>query len=461
MKTWRMNLFLTLLLIFIVPGMAWASEVPAIDTGDTAFILVASAMVLLMTPGLALFYGGMVRKKNVLGTTMQSIIAMVVISLQWVIIGYTLAFGPDKGGLIGGLDWLGLKDVGLDPNPDYSETIPAQVFMAFQMTFAIITPALISGAVAERMRFPAYIAFIVLWATFIYDPVAHWVWGGGWIGELGALDFAGGTVVHIISGVSALVACLMLGKRKTRSSEPTLPHNIPMVVLGAALLWFGWFGFNGGSALGANGIAAAAFVTTNTAAAAAALGWMIVEWMHHGKPTLLGVVSGAVAGLVAVTPAAGFVTPMAAIIIGLVSGVICYLMIAIVKGKLGYDDSLDVFGIHGVGGTWGAIATGFFATTTVNPDGANGLFYGDPSLVITQIIAVAASYAFAALGTFVILKLVGLVFQLRVSSEEEEAGLDITQHGEDAYRDFAMGSTVVKSGKVAAQAGAIEAKNFN
>ena len=462
MKTSKLILTLTMLLVFALPGMSWAAEAPTVDTGDTTFILISAAMVLLMTPGLALFYGGMVRKKNVLGTTMQSVIAMALISVQWVFIGYTLAFGPDIGGLIGGLDWFGLKSVGLAPNPDYAATIPAQLFMAFQMMFAIITPALISGAIAERMKFPAFIVFVLLWATLIYDPVAHWVWGvGGWIRNLGALDFAGGTVVHILSGVSALVAALMLGKRKNRASDPTLPHNIPMVVMGAALLWFGWFGFNAGSALGATGIAVAAFVNTNTAAAAAALAWLLVEWRHRGKPTVLGLVSGAIAGLVAITPAAGFVTPMAAIIVGLISGVLCYFMIAVVKGKLGYDDSLDAFGIHGIGGTWGAIATGFFATTAVNPGGANGLFYGNPSLVIKQVIAVAVTYLFAAIGTFIILKGIGLIFELRVSPEEEEAGLDTTQHGEDAYRDFATGGSVVRSPKVSDHTLAIEAESIN
>ncbi|WP_418791380.1 ammonium transporter [Phosphitispora sp. TUW77] len=459
MKTLKIVFILTFLLTAALPGVAWAADTPVVNTGDTTFIIISTAMVFLMTPGLALFYGGMVRKKNVLGTTMQSVIAIALISVQWIIIGYTLSFGPDNAGLIGGLEWLGLKGVGLDPNPDYAATIPAQLFMAFQMMFAIITPALISGSVAERMRFPAFAAFILLWATLVYDPVAHWVWGvNGWIRNLGAIDFAGGTVVHIISGVSALVACLVLGKRKNRPSEPTLPHNIPMVVMGASLLWFGWFGFNAGSALGANGIAAAAFVNTNTAAAAAALGWLIAEWMHHGKPTVLGLVSGAVAGLVAITPAAGFVTPMAAIVIGIVSGVLCYFMIAVVKGRLGYDDSLDAFGMHGIGGTWGAIATGFFATKTVNPAGADGLFYGDPSLVIKQLIAVAATYAFAAISTYLILKAVSLVFKLRVLPEEEESGLDITQHGEDAYRDFAVGSTVTRSTKVGIHNPALELK---
>ncbi|HEX3032249.1 MAG TPA: ammonium transporter, partial [Bacillota bacterium] len=312
-------MLLTMLLLLALPNLVWAADAPKIDTGDTTFVMLSAALVLLMTPGLALFYGGMVRKKNVLDVTMQSFIMIAVISVQWVLIGYTLAFGPDKGGLIGGLDWLGLQGVGLDPNPDYSATIPHQLFMAFQMMFAVITPALISGAVAERMRFPAYLAFTLLWATFIYDPVAHWVWGvGGWLRNLGALDFAGGTVVHIISGVSALVAAIMIGKRKGLGSQGMLPHQIPMTVLGVGVLWFGWFGFNAGSALGANGLAVNAFVVTNTSAAAAALSWMVVEWIHRGKPTVLGAASGGVAGLVAITPACGFVGPLAAIAIGLI-----------------------------------------------------------------------------------------------------------------------------------------------
>lgn len=451
---------LGLLFTLLIPSLAWAADAPKIDTGDTAFILISSAMVLLMTPGLALFYGGMVRKKNVLGTIMQSVIAMGLVSIIWVVVGYTLAFGPDIKGLIGNFSWLGLNGVSLAPNPDYSGTIPAMVFMAFQMMFAIITPALISGAVAERMKFPAYFAFIGLWSILVYSPVAHWVWGvGGWIRNLGALDFAGGTVVHIISGVSALVACLVLGKRKTRSSEPALPHNIPLVVIGAGLLWFGWFGFNAGSALGAGAIAALAFVTTNTAAAAAGLAWLAVEWMHHGKPTVLGFVSGAVAGLVAITPAAGFVTPMSAILIGAVSGVICYLMIGVVKGKLGYDDSLDAFGMHGIGGTWGAIATGIFATKAVNAAGTDGLIYGGGlAPVIKQLIAVGACYVFAGVATFIILKVIGLFMTLRVSAEEEEAGMDVALHGEDAYRDFASGGSIMKVGKSAAPAASVEAK---
>ena len=424
-------MMMMLLLVFTLPGLGWAAEETAIDTGDTTFVLLSSALVLLMTPGLALFYAGMVRSKNSLGTLMQSMVCMGLISVQWVLFGYSLSFGPDFNHIIGNLDWIGLKGVGVDAAP-LAGTIPHQAFMLFQLTFAIITPALISGAIAERMRFPAYVLFILLWATFIYNPVAHWVWGGGWIGAMGALDFAGGTVVHISSGVSALVAALVLGKRKGYGSEPMPPHHLPFTVLGAALLWFGWFGFNGGSALAAGGLATIAYVTTNTAAAAAALSWVLVEWMQHGKPTVLGFVSGAVAGLVAITPAAGFVTPLAALFIGLVGGVVCYLAVSQLKAKLGYDDSLDVFGIHGVGGTWGAIATGIFACSDVNPLG-NGLLYGNPSQLVTQLIAVGATYALAIVGTFVILKVIGLFCKLRASDIEEETGLDITQHGEQAY----------------------------
>lgn len=436
---------LNLLLLLAVPGTAFAADAPAIDTGDTTFITIASALVMLMTPGLALFYGGMVRRKNVLSTFMQSFILIALVSVQWVLIGYTLAFGPDKGHLIGSLSWLGFKDVGMTPNPDYAATIPHQIFAMFQLMFAIITPALITGSIAERMRFPAFLAFGLLWATFIYDPLAHWVWGvDGWIRNLGALDFAGGTVVHISSGVSGLIAALVLGKRKGYGKEPLLPHHVPMTVLGAGLLWFGWFGFNAGSALAANGLATNAFVVTNTSAAAAALSWMIAEWLHHGKPTVLGAASGAVAGLVAITPASGFVTPMAAIIIGLVGGVICYLGVSVLKSKLGYDDSLDAFGCHGIGGTWGAIATGLFATKAINPAGADGLFYGNPSLMKAQLISIIATYAFAAVGTFVILKVVGLFTQLRVTEDEELNGLDLTMHGEEAYRDAIMTASLNK-----------------
>ncbi len=437
-KLW---LFLVSLVYLLgVPGLAMAAEAPKIDTGDTSFIIICSALVLLMTPGLALFYGGMVRKKNVLSTIMQSFIIIGLISVQWVLFGYTLAFGPDQGGIIGSLSWLGLNGVGMDPNADYAATIPALIFMAFQLMFAIITPALITGSIAERMRFPAFLAFTLLWATFIYDPLAHWVWGvGGWLRNMGALDFAGGTVVHISSGVSGLIAALYLGRRKGLGSEALIPHNIPFTILGAAILWFGWFGFNAGSALGANGLAAMAFVTTNTAAAAASLSWVIVEWLHRGKPTTLGAASGAVAGLVAVTPAAGFVSPISALIIGLVGGALCYLGVAVIKQKAGYDDSLDAFGCHGIGGTWGALATGLFASKAINPAGNDGLFFGNPAQLGVQAISVLATWAFAALGTLIILKVVDVIFKVRVSEQDEVAGLDITQHGEEAYHDLGLG----------------------
>jgi Amt family ammonium transporter len=413
-----------------------------IDTGDTSFIIICTALVFLMTPGLALFYGGMVRKKNVLSTTMHSFIIIALASVLWVLVGYSLSFGADYKGLIGSLDWIGLAGVGPDPNPDYAATLPAFVFMAFQMMFAIITPAIITGSIAERMRFPAFLAFIVFWLLIVYYPLAHWVWGvGGFLRNMGALDFAGGTVVHISSGVTGLIAALVLGKRKGFGQEPLVPHQIPMTVLGAGLLWFGWFGFNAGSALGANGLAGTAFITTNTSAAAAALSWMIAEWIHRGKPTLLGAVSGAIAGLVAVTPGAGFVTPMSSLIIGLVGGALCYFAVGVLKAKLGYDDSLDAFGCHGIGGMWGALATGLFATKTINPAGANGLFYGNPAQLGIQALSIVATIALAATATFVILKAISLFTSLRVTSEEEDLGLDLALHGEEAYPDtFVFGS---------------------
>ena len=405
-----------------------------IDKGDTAWMLTSSALVLLMTaPGLALFYGGMVRQKNALGTLMQSFIIMAVISIQWVLWGYSLAFGPDKGGIVGGLEWVGLRGVGPEPFDAYSKTIPHQAFMIFQMMFAIITPALITGAFAERKKFSAFLLFTVLWATIVYDPLAHWVWGdGGWLKNKGALDFAGGTVVHISSGVSALVCAIVLGKRKGYGHQPMQPHNLPMTVMGAGLLWFGWFGFNAGSALEANGLAASAFLATNTGAAAAALGWMFTEWMTRGKPTVLGAASGAVAGLVAITPASGYVGPVSSIIIGAVAGAICYAACNF-KSKLGYDDSLDVVGVHGVGGTWGALATGLFASKAINEAGGDGLFFGNPGQLWTQIVAIAATYVLAIAATYVILKIVDAVVGLRVSDEDEIAGLDLSQHSETAY----------------------------
>ena len=416
------------------PAAAPAPAPPKIDTGDTAWLLTSSALVLAMTaPGLAIFYGGMVRRKNALNTIMLSFIILCVISLQWVLWGYSLAFGPDKGHVIGGLEWLGLNGVGLDPNPDYGATVPHQAFMIFQLMFAVITPALITGAFAERMKFSAFLVFVLLWATFIYDPLAHWVWAvGGWLRNLGALDFAGGTVVHISSGVSGLVCALVIGKRKGYGTEPMPPHNLPLTIIGASLLWFGWFGFNAGSAVASGALATSAFVVTNTATAAAALAWMTAEWLYHGKPTALGAASGAVAGLVAITPASGFVGPISSIWIGLGAGVVCYAAV-VVKGRLGYDDALDAFGIHGIGGSWGAVATGLFASKAINPAGADGLFFGNPGQVGIQCLAVLASWVFAFVGTYVILKVVDLFIGLRVPHEEEVTGLDLTQHNEAAY----------------------------
>ena len=397
-------------------------------------MLTSSALVLMMTiPGLFLFYGGLVRRKNALGTIMHSFILAALISIQWVLWGYSLAFGPDKAGLIGGLDWIGLTGVGLEPYPDYSATIPHQAFMIYQLMFAIITPALITGAFAERMKFSTFLTFMLLWATFIYDPLAHWVWGvKGWLRELGALDFAGGTVVHISSGVSALAAALIIGKRRGYGREPMPPHNLPFTVIGASLLWVGWFGFNAGSALGAGGLATSAFVVTNTATAAATLSWMFTEWITRGHPTILGAASGAVAGLVAITPASGFVGPIPSIIIGAGAGFLCYTACNL-KTKLGYDDSLDVVGVHGVGGTWGALATGLFASKAINAAGADGLFYGNPGQMKAQLIAVVATWVLAFAGTAIILKLLDATMGLRVSEQEEIQGLDLSQHSESAY----------------------------
>src|SRR5919199_152467 len=375
---------------------------PEINTGDTAWVLASTALVMLMTPALGFFYAGLVRRKNVLATIMHSFFMLCLVSVQWVLFGYSLAFGPDISGLVGSLSWIGLNDVGLTPNPDYAATIPHQLFMAFQMMFAVITPALITGAFAERKRFKAFAIFAILWATLVYDPIAHWVWGtGGWLKTLGALDFAGGTVVHISSGMSALVAAMVIGKRVGLEEEAIEPHDATMTVLGAALLWFGWFGFNAGSALAANGLAVSAFVVTNTAAAMAALTWLTISWLHKGNPSVLGASIGAVAGLVAITPASGYVTPTASILIGLGAGIFCYLAIQL-RERLRVDDALDVWGVHGIGGTWGAIATGLFATVAVNAAGANGLFYGNPRQALVQLLAVAVSWGFSAVGTFVI-----------------------------------------------------------
>ena len=386
------------------PAAAAAPAPPKIDKGDTAWMLTSAALVLMMTiPGLFLFYGGLVRGKNALGTIMQSFIIVGLITIQWALFGYSLAFGPDIGGWIGGLDWVGLSGVGADPNPDYAATIPHQAFMIYQMMFAIITPALITGAFAERAKFSTFLVFMLLWATLIYDPLAHWVWGvKGWLREMGALDFAGGTVVHISSGVSALVAALIYGKRVGYGKEHMAPHNLPFSVIGAGLLWVGWFGFNAGSALAADGLATSAFVATHIATAAAALAWMFAEWMARGKPTVLGAASGAVAGLVAITPGSGFVGPMSAILIGIGGGVFCFTACNL-KSKFGYDDSLDVVGVHGVGGTWGALATGLFASKAINAAGNDGLFFGNPGQLWTQLVAVVVTWVFAAVGTLIIL----------------------------------------------------------
>ena len=404
-----------------------------IDTGDTAWMLIATALVMLMTPGLALFYGGMVHKKNVLGTMMQSFISLGVITILWVLYGYSLAFSPSHFGIIGGLDWIGLSGVGVDPNPEYAATIPHQLFMLFQMMFAVITPALITGAVAERMKFSSYMVFLVLWSTLVYIPLAHWVWGvGGWIRNLGALDFAGGLVVHISSGASALAAAFVLGRRRSFPAELTPPHNMTMTVIGAALLWFGWFGFNAGSALSSGALATSTFTATHIAAAAATLSWTFIEWRHRGKPTVLGAVSGSVAGLVAITPASGFVGPMAALVIGLLAGGVCYYGVGL-KMKFGYDDSLDAVGVHGVGGTLGALATGLFASTAVNAAGSDGLFFGNASLFEVQCISVAAAIAYSFCMSWILLKIIDKSIGLRVDDAHELEGLDLSQHNESGY----------------------------
>ena len=414
-----------------------AAGVPSIslkaDSGDTAWVLISSALVLAMLmPGLALFYGGLVRTKNVLATIMQSVMILSVVSVLWILFGYSLAFGPDKGGVIGGLDWIGLNGVGVEPHPIYGPTIPHQAFMLFQLMFAAIAPALITGAFAERKRFTSAVLFAAMWSVFVYVPLAHWIWGGGWLAQLGALDFAGGAVIHISSGAAALISAIVLGKRRGYGTDYMAPHNLPMTLLGTGFLWFGWFGFNGGSALGANGVAVSAILATHAAACMGAISWCGAEWMHRGKPTVLGVASGAVAGLATVTPAAGYISPLWAILIGLVAGMSCYAAI-VWKGRFGYDDSLDVVGIHGVGGVIGVLATGLCASKVVNPGGADGLFFGNPGLFGVQLLVVVVTTVFALVGTFAILKLVDSMTGLRVSSEEEATGLDLSQHNERAY----------------------------
>ena len=386
-----------------------------------------------MTPGLALFYGGMVRRKNVLGTIMHSFVAMGIITIQWVLFGYSLSFGPDIGHFIGNLDWIGLKNVGFEPNGDYGPTVPHQAYMIFQMMFAIITPALISGAIAERFKFSTYVVFLVLWSTLVYDPLAHWVWGtGGWLKDMGALDFAGGLVVHISSGVSALACALVLGKRKGYQVEIMAPHNLTLTILGACLLWFGWFGFNAGSAVASGALATSAFVVTHIATGTATMSWMFAEWIHRGKPTALGAASGAVAGLVAITPASGFIGPLPALLLGIFAGVVCYAAISL-KPKLGYDDSLDVVGVHGVGGTLGALFTGFFASKLINAAGGDGLFFGNAGQVGIQALSVVSAWVYSFVVTFIILKILDATMGLRVSEEDESTGLDLSQHGEVGY----------------------------
>ena len=409
-----------------------------INSGDTAYILVCSALVLLMTPALAFFYGGLVRRKNVLNTMMSSFTIIGISSVMWVLVGYSLSFGPDRGGIIGSLSWFGMNGVGWEPNADYAGTIPHLVFAIFQMMFAIITPALITGAVAERMRFPALMAFTPLWLLGVYYPLAHMMWGkGGLLNSIGAVDFAGGNVVHISSGVSALVLCLMLGKRKNHGLVKMVPHNVPFVLLGAGLLFFGWFGFNSGSALAANGLAAHAFLTTNTAAACAMLSWMILEMIVNKKATALGAATGAVVGLVAITPGAGFVPVWASIIIGACVSPLCWLAVSWLKSRLGYDDALDAFGCHGIGGIWGGLATGLFTQKSINAAARfNGLFFGDTGLILAQLQAIGLTIALSVVGTFVIVKAVSLVTQLRAAPREEADGLDGSQHGESAYPSF-------------------------
>ena len=407
---------------------------PEVSAGDTAWILASAALVMVMTPALGFFYGGMVRKKNALSTINWSFITIALISLQWVLWGYSLAFGPDKGHFIGNLSWFGLNGVGQEPNPDYASTIPHLAFMIYQAMFAIITPAIVTGALAERMKFSTFVVFSVIWATIVYDPIAHWVWGvGGWLREFGVLDFAGGSVVHIAAGVSALAAALVAGRRHGYGKEPMEPHDTTMVVLGAGLLWFGWFGFNGGSALTSGGLATNAFVVTNTAASAGAVTWMIMAWIFGGKPSVIGMVSGAVVGLGAITPASGYVGISAAIAIGVGAGVFCFLAVRL-RSRSKVDDSLDVWGCHGIGGTWGMLATGIFANKAINPAGADGLLYGNPMQLWKQFVAVVVVWVFAFSITWIILKVLDLTMGLRVKEHEEELGLDLTQHGETAYR---------------------------
>lgn len=429
--------YLFFLLLLLIPSNALAAtETPAIDTGDTTWVLIATALVLFMhVPGLALFYGGLVSERNVVSTMMHSFVSLLIVSIVWVLWGYTLSYGTDLGGgLIGGLDYLGFKDVGGEAALG-SLTIPHYLFAMLQIVYAAITVAIISGGIAGRISFKAWVVFAAVWPTLIYAPMAHWVWGGGWLFQMGELDFAGGTVVHILSGVGALVAALMIGPRRGYLEEEQRPHNIVLFLFGAATLWFGWFGFNGGSALASGGITSLAFITTHTAGAAAGLSWLIIEWSLRKRPTLIGTATGAIAGLVAITPGAGFVTVPSALIIGLLAAPVCYFSIHFLKARLKYDDTLDAFGVHGMAGIWGAIATGLFATKSVNPAGNNGLFYGNPEQLLHQLTGVGTAVLLSGIGTFVILKVMGMFMQLRVSEEEEMMGLDLSFHEEPAYNN--------------------------
>ncbi len=421
-------------LLAVLPGTVAAADGSKIDTGDTAWMLMSTALVMIMLPGLALFYGGLVRRKNVLSTIMHSFFGLAIVSIVWVIIGFTLAFGPDVGGagLIGNLDYIGFNNVGQAPSTVYAVTIPFLLFAGFQLMFAAITPALITGAFAERKRFGAFVLFTILWSILVYSPIAHWVWSvDGWLYKLGALDFAGGTVVHVSSGVSALIVAILIGKR-VLNGESTEPHDVPMTVLGAGLLWFGWFGFNAGSALTAGGLAASAFVVTNTAAAAATITWVGASYLHKRKVSVVGAACGAVAGLVAITPASGFVTVGGALIIGLVAGGLCYSA-TLLRARIKVDDALDVFAVHGVGGMFGAVATGVFATAAVQ-QAYSGLIDGNPQQVLIQIVAVGATVGYAVVATFIIVKVVDVILGIRVPGVQEEAGLDLAVHGEAAYQ---------------------------
>lgn len=407
-----------------------------INSGDTAWLMISAALVMLMTPGLGFFYGGLVRRKNILSILMQCFVVLCLISIQWVVLGYSLSFGPDIKGIVGNLDWMGLKGVGQGPSA-YAPTVPHQAFATFQMMFAVITPGLIAGAFAERMRFSAFCLFSLLWTTLIYDPVAHWVWGaGGFLGTQGgwgAVDFAGGIVVHINAGMAALAAVLIMGKRQGFPGSISPPHNLPLAVLGAGLLWFGWYGFNAGSALSANGLAVNAFLVTHVSGAMAGLTWIVLDWVRFGRPTTLGMITGAVAGLAAVTPGAGFVDTTGALWIGFGSGMICWLAVTAFKARYEYDDSLDAFGVHGIGGIWGSIAVGLWATKTVNPNGVDGLFYGNPHQFLIQLAAVGITMVYAFAGSMLLFKLVDVITKLRVSEHEERVGLDLTQHREAGY----------------------------